>query len=150
MEKSQILRGMATMSFYADDVTEAKKWYSKLLGIQPYFERPDSDNPAYIEFRIGDYQHELGIIDRRFAPGKATAGPGGAVLFWHVDDVASALEKLKEMGAREYEPLINREAGFITASVLYPFGNILGIMYNPHYLEMLNSQEPAYSELGHS
>jgi hypothetical protein len=27
--------------------------------------------------------------------------------------------------------------GFITASVVDPFGNILGIMYNPHYLEVL-------------
>ena len=43
------------------------------------------------------------------------------------------------MGAKEYEPLTKREAGFITASVLDPFGNILGLMYNPHYLEILAS-----------
>jgi predicted enzyme related to lactoylglutathione lyase len=62
------------------------------------------------------------------------------VLFWHVDDVAVALEKVKSKGAKEYEPLIKREAGFVTASVIDPFGNILGLMYNPHYLEVL---EPA-------
>jgi hypothetical protein len=28
---------------------------------------------------------------------------------------------------------------FITASVVDPFGNILGIMYNPRYLEILGS-----------
>jgi hypothetical protein len=50
------------------------------------------------------------------------------------------LEKLKDMGAKEYEPLTRRgEAGFVTASVVDPFGNILGIMYNPHYLEVLAS-----------
>jgi hypothetical protein len=27
----------------------------------------------------------------------------------------------------------------VTASVVDPFGNILGIMYNPHYLEVLGS-----------
>ncbi len=44
------------------------------------------------------------------------------------------------MGAKEYEPLTKRgEVGFITASVVDPFGNILGIMYNPHYLEILRS-----------
>jgi hypothetical protein len=43
------------------------------------------------------------------------------------------------MGAREYEPLTPREAGFITASVVDPFGNVLGIMYNPHYLEVVES-----------
>ena len=137
--KKTLLRGLATVNFYATDLKGAKKWYSELLGIEPYFQRPDSENPAYIEFRLGDYQHELGIIDSKYAPKGATAiGPGGAVVYWHVDDVAAALEKVKAMGANEFEPLTKRgESGFITASVLDPFGNILGIMYNPHYLEIL-------------
>jgi hypothetical protein len=33
----------------------------------------------------------------------------------------------------------NRGPGFVTASVTDPFGNILGIMYNKHYLEVLGS-----------
>jgi len=139
MNKTQTLRGMATVSFWADDLKAARDWYRELLGIDPYFERPNSNNPAYIEFRFGDYQHELGIIDRKFAPKGAGNGTGGAVLFWHVDDIDATLTRLIAMGAREYEPLIAREAGFITASVVDPFGNILGIMYNPHYLEILKS-----------
>jgi predicted enzyme related to lactoylglutathione lyase len=68
----------------------AKKWYSELLGIEPYFERPDSEHPAYIEFPLGDYQQEFGIIDSEYAPkGAAAAGPGGALVYWHVDDVAA-------------------------------------------------------------
>ena len=133
-------RGLATVNFYAADLKAAKKWYSELLGIEPYFERPDSEHPAYIEFRLGDYQHELGIIDSKYTPKGAAPGPGGAVVYWHVDDVAATLEKVTGMGAKEYEPLTSRgEAGFITASVVDPFGNILGIMYNPHYLEILGS-----------
>ena len=31
-----------------------------------------------------------------------------------------------------------RGGGFITASVVDPFGNVLGIMYNPHYLDVLD------------
>jgi hypothetical protein len=27
--------------------------------------------------------------------------------------------------------------GFVTATVVDPFGNILGVMHNPHYLDML-------------
>jgi predicted enzyme related to lactoylglutathione lyase len=132
-----MLRGITTISFWADDLAAAKQWYSELLGIEPYFQRPDAEHPAYIEFRLGDYQHELGIIDRKYAPKAAKAGPGGAVVYWHVDDVAATLEKVKAKGAKEYEPLTKREAGFITASVVDPFGNILGLMYNPHYLEVL-------------
>jgi hypothetical protein len=32
---------------------------------------------------------------------------------------------------------------FVTASVVDPFGNILGVMYNPHYLEVLGSSREA-------
>jgi hypothetical protein len=28
----------------------------------------------------------------------------------------------------------------VTAAVVDPFGNVLGIMYNPHYLEILHSR----------
>lgn len=136
---TQTLRGFATVSFYADDMKAARDWYTELLGIEAYFQRPDAENPAYIEFRVGDYQHELGIIDRKYAPPTAGKGTGGAVLFWHVDDIDGMLERVKGMGATEYEPLTNREAGFITASVVDPFGNILGLMYNPHYLKVLES-----------
>lgn len=144
MTDPQILRGLTTISFWAADLEAAKQWYTELLGIAPYFERLGPDGkPAYIEFRLGDYQHELGIIHHNYAPKDAAAGPGGAVIYWHVDDVAAALEKVKSLGAIEYQPLTPREAGFITASVLDPFGNILGLMYNPHYLEILTATRQA-------
>lgn len=134
MTNTPILRGITTLSFFAADLVAAKKWYTDLLGVEPYFERP-----GYIEYRLGDYQHELGIIDSNYAPKGSTAAPGGAIVYWHVDDVAAAREKLMVMGAKEYEPLTPRGEGFITASVIDPFGNILGIMYNAHYLEVLNA-----------
>jgi predicted enzyme related to lactoylglutathione lyase len=140
MKKSS-LRGFCTISFWADDVSAAAKWYTELLGIEPYFVRPEEGTPQYVEFRLGDYQHELGIIDKKFQPKPANVGTGGAVAYWHVDDIAAALERVKALGAKEYEPLIEREAGFKTASVVDPFGNVLGLMYNPHYLEVLSSKQ---------
>jgi predicted enzyme related to lactoylglutathione lyase len=135
-----MLRGFATISYWADDVEAAKNWYAELLGIQPYFIRPQEGPPAYVEFRVGDYQDELGIIDRRYAPQGAAGGPGGAVMHWHVDDVQATFQRLLSMGATEYQPVTKRgEAGWVTASVVDPFGNVLGIIYNPHYLEMLAS-----------
>jgi hypothetical protein len=53
------------------------------------------------------------------------------------------LERLKAMGAKEYEPLTPRGEGFITAAVVDPFGNVLGIMYSPHYLKILDSAKKA-------
>lgn len=132
-----MLRGPATINIWADDVEAARRWYAELLGAEPYFERPGGGRPAaYYEFRVGDHQTELGIIDRRHAPPAAATTPGGAVLHWHVDDVRAALERLLAMGATPYQPLTEHGEGFVTASVVDPFGNVLGVMYNRHYLEV--------------
>ncbi|HEV8651796.1 MAG TPA: VOC family protein [Actinomycetes bacterium] len=131
-----MLRGLSQLIIFADDMAAAKRWYTELLGMEPYFERFGPDGSlAYMEFRIGDYQHELGVIDRRYAPHGA-AGPAGAVVNWHVDDVTATLEKLLSMGAKEHEARTERGAGFVTASVVDPFGNILGITYSPHFLHV--------------
>ncbi|MEV0585753.1 VOC family protein [Nonomuraea sp. NPDC050310] len=132
-----MLRGPATVNLWADDMEAAKTWYSELLGAQPYFERPGNGQPAaYYEWRFGDYETELGIIDRRYAPPGPDA-PGGIVLHWYVDDVQAALDRLLELGAKPYMPLTEQGPGFVTASVVDPFGNILGVMHNVHYQEVL-------------
>ncbi|MEH1165377.1 VOC family protein [Micromonospora sp. CPCC 205539] len=138
------LRGFATLNFWADDVAAATAWYAEFLGTEAYFLRPGPDGrPAYTEFRIGDYQGELGIIDRRYAPPGATE-PGGAVMHWHVDDLEATVARLLAMGATEYQPITpHGDEGFITAAVVDPFGNVLGVMNNPHYLEILSTVKPA-------
>ena len=88
---------------------------------------------------LNDQPTSWGLIDRRYAPPDAAAGPGGAVAYWHVDDVAAALERLRSMGATDYQPLTEREAGFATAAVVDPFGNVLGLMHSPHWLAQLPS-----------
>lgn len=141
MATTPSLRGLSTINFYADDLAAARKWYAEFLGIDAYFAFPQTGAPAYIEFRIGDYQHELGFIDRKYAPKKAAPGPGGAITYWHVDDIEAVYQRLLSLGATEYEPITKRgTAGFVTASVVDPFGNVLGIMYNPHYLEVLKGK----------
>jgi len=138
-----MFRGFATISFFADDLAAARAWYAELLGVQPYYSFPPAPaEPGYVEFRVGDDEDELGIIDRRYAPRSAGDGPGGAVMFWHVDDLHETLATLLRMGAVEHEPLTEREAGFATASVVDPFGNVLGVMHNPHYLEVLARRDP--------
>jgi predicted enzyme related to lactoylglutathione lyase len=139
------LRGFSTINYWADDVAAAVAWYTEFLGVEPYFKRSGPHGHlAYAEFRVGDYQAELGIVDRRFAPPGAASEPGGAVMYWHVDDLGATMERLLSMGAREYQPITPRgEAGFVTAAVADPFGNVLGVMYNPHYLDVLASAKQA-------
>ncbi|MBV8718839.1 MAG: VOC family protein [Chloroflexi bacterium] len=135
-----MLRGLSTITFFADDLSAAQRWYTEFLGIEPYFARSVEGALAYVEFRIGDYQHELGIIDARFAPGGRTASAGGAIAYWHVDDVGATVERLVALGAMVLEPVVERGPGFVTASVVDPFGNILGVMYNQHYLDVAGAR----------
>ncbi|GCE50293.1 putative enzyme related to lactoylglutathione lyase [Thermosporothrix hazakensis] len=136
MSNGTRLRGFATVNFYAADLEAAKQWYTRFLDTEPYFHVP-----GYIEFRLGDYQHEFGIIDSRYAPPGATQGPAGAIIYWHVDDIKATLAKLLDMGATLYQDITTRGEGFITASVVDPFGNILGIMQNAHYVQVLNERK---------
>jgi predicted enzyme related to lactoylglutathione lyase len=140
MSDKQTLRGLTTVSFYASDLEAAKKWYSDFLNTQPYFEVQ-----GYIEFKLGDYQHELGIIDSKYAPDGAAQKTAGAIVYWHVDNLQQTLDRLLALGATLYQPVIDRSGGkgaFVTASVVDPFGNILGIMTNKHYLEIFAQNNP--------
>ncbi len=126
---------MANVSYWAADWQAAKDWYTELIGFEPYFLRD-----GYAEWRLGDDQDELGLIDSRYRPPGAASGPGGVVLYWHVDDVQGMFDRLLSMGAIEHERPQDRGMGFVTATVVDPFGNLLGIMYNPHYVEMLGGK----------
>lgn len=147
-----MLRGLTTVVYPTPDLAAAKSWYAELLGIEPYFDRT-----AYAEFRLGDYEHELGLLDTSFAgeltaddpavddpaaqPG--TAVPAGAavapgvIVYWHVDDVPVTLNRLVSLGATLHHPPRDFGEGFVGAAVIDPFGNVLGIMDNPHYLDVL-------------
>ena len=133
------LRGFCTLNFWADDVSAARDWYAEFLGTEAYFDRPGPDGrPAYVEFRIGDSLDEFGIIDSRYRPAGAADQPGGAVMHWHVDDLPGTVQRLLDRGATAYLPITDQgDSGYITASVVDPFGNVLGVMTNPHYLEIL-------------
>ncbi|MBV9787806.1 MAG: VOC family protein, partial [Chloroflexi bacterium] len=67
----------------------------------------------------------------------------GASVNWHVDDLPAALERVLALGATQLEPITKRGEGFVTASVVDPFGNVLGLMYNQHYLDMLAATKNA-------
>ncbi|MER6305834.1 VOC family protein [Streptomyces sp. NPDC001739] len=116
-------RGLATIRYHADSLDAARAWYTEVLGVEPYFVREE-----YIEFRLGDHLQEFGIS-------RTPSAPAGVVAYWHVDDVDAAMARLLKLGAKEHEPL--RDYGdFRAGAVLDPFGNILGVMHNPHYVQM--------------
>ncbi|MFJ3406912.1 VOC family protein [Promicromonospora sp. NPDC090134] len=134
------LRGFSTINYWADDVAAASAWYTEVLGVEPYFQRSGPDGtPAYAEFRIGDHEAELGLVSRAYAPPGLPDQPGGALMYWHVDDLRGTVARLLDLGATEYQPVTERGHDFVTAAVVDPFGNVLGVMYNPHYVEQFGA-----------
>jgi predicted enzyme related to lactoylglutathione lyase len=116
-------QGLRTVLYHAPDLDKAKAWYSQVLGISPYF-----DQPFYVGFSVGGY--ELGLDpDASTTPG----GSGGVIVYWGVADAQAALARLLSLGATERSSIQDVGDGIRVATVLDPFGNIFGIIQNPHF-----------------
>ncbi len=115
--------GLRTAKYTAPDIAKAKAWYAEVLGVQPYF-----DEPFYVGFNVGGF--ELGITPDSAAGGKrAEAG----VAYWGVSNADSSYARLLRMGATEHEKIQDVGEGIRIGSVWDPFGNVLGVIENPHF-----------------
>jgi predicted enzyme related to lactoylglutathione lyase len=115
--------GLRTAAYQVRNLEEAKNWYSRVLDLQPYF-----DQPFYVGFRCCGF--ELGIVpDAHAGPNRAPAG----VAYWGVADAQAAYKRLIELGAKELEPVQDVGGGILIGSVHDPFGNVLGVIQNPHF-----------------
>lgn len=115
--------GLRTAKYSAKDLAAAKRWYSEVTGMPPYF-----DQPFYVGFNIGGF--ELGITpDGDAAASRAEAG----VAYWGVSDARAAYARLIQMGASDHEPIQDVGEGILIGSVHDPFGNVLGVIQNPHF-----------------
>lgn len=126
-----VFRGIANVNLIAPDMDRAVAWYTDVMGAEPYFVRPDSGTPQYAEWRFGDDEDELALMDASFRP--VPPGPGSVLVHLHADDVRSELDRLTSLGATEYDPVIERGEGWFTASVVDPFGNLIGLIQSPHW-----------------
>ncbi|SDD40805.1 Uncharacterized conserved protein PhnB, glyoxalase superfamily [Geodermatophilus telluris] len=125
------LRGIASITYWADDVAAAAAWYTEFLGAGPVFTRPGANGQlGYAAFAV-DERTRLAIAGRATAPPGAALEPGGAVGHWRVDDLDAVLDQLAAMGAKEWIPL-TPHGPVVSASVLDPFGNVLGLISDNH------------------
>jgi predicted enzyme related to lactoylglutathione lyase len=120
---NQPFLGLRTVIYHAPDLAKAKAWYSSILGTEPYF-----DQPFYVGYNVGGY--ELGLDpDASSTPG----GNQGSITYWGVAGAQAAFDRLISLGARERSAVRGVGEGIRVATVLDPFGNILGIIENPHF-----------------
>jgi len=55
------------------------------------------------------------------------------VSYWGVEDIQETFNRLIALGAIENEKPYNVGGEIMTATVKDPFGNVIGLIYNPHF-----------------
>lgn len=115
--------GLRTTIYNVGDIKEATEWYSKAFGANPYF-----NEPYYVGFNIGGY--ELGLRPE----GQLTTNKVASVVaYWGVENIQEVYERLINLGATENEKPYNVGGEIMTATVKDPFGNLLGLIFNPYF-----------------
>jgi predicted enzyme related to lactoylglutathione lyase len=115
--------GLRTVVYHVNDLARARAWYQDVLGIAPYF-----DQPFYVGFNVGGYEFGLHPPSTQ-----RPSGAGGAIAYWGVRDVEATFRRLVERGATAVEAVQDVGEGIQVASVTDPFGNLLGLIHNPHF-----------------
>ena len=115
--------GLRTAIYHVGDINKAKEWYTSILGFGPYF-----DEPFYVGFNVGGY--ELGL-----QPGgtDSSGTAEGVVAYWGVENAETAIQRVLDLGATKHEDVQDVGGGIKVATVKDPFGNIFGVIENPHF-----------------
>jgi predicted enzyme related to lactoylglutathione lyase len=112
-------QGIRTIIYPVTDIAQAKMFYSKLLGVEPYM-----DEAYYVGFRIED--QEIGLDPHGHA--KGMTGPVG---YWQVNDIRNSLQSLLDSGAQVQQTVRDVGGGKLIASLKDADGNVIGLMQIP-------------------
>lgn len=115
--------GLRTAIYKVGDINTATEWYSKAFRTQPYFEEP-----FYVGFNIEGY--ELGLQPEQIP---TTEKQESVTVLWGVEDIHLEYKRLLDLGASEHEKPMNVGGELMVASVIDPWGNVLGLIYNPEF-----------------
>jgi predicted enzyme related to lactoylglutathione lyase len=117
-----MIQGLRTVIYQVDDLPAAKDWYSQILGSAPYF-----DEPFYVGFNIGGFELGLDPNSENVAKGN------NAIAYWGVADIQNASQRLQNSGAETIAEATNVGEEIFVAQFKDPFGNVFGIIENPHF-----------------
>ena len=123
-KKSTHFHGLRTVVYFVRDVKKARAWYVKVLGIKPYFDMPQ----FYVGFNVGGY--ELGLHPDEH---KRSKNYGGVDAYWGVTNADEAYKRLIKLGAKSFTPVQDVGGGIKLGVVKDPFGNLFGVIENPHF-----------------
>ncbi|QNJ97929.1 Glyoxalase-like domain protein [Constantimarinum furrinae] len=115
--------GLRTTIYKVADLKEAKSWYSKAFEVTPYF-----DEPFYVGFNIGGF--ELGLLPEEQPQ---TEKSDNVLSYWGVKHIQKQYQRILDLGATAHEAPTNVGGELMVASVRDPWGNVIGLIYNPYF-----------------
>mgnify|MGYP000045827607 CR=1 FL=1 len=116
-----MFQGLRTVIYHVppSDLPKAVEWFTGVAGHPPYF-----SEPFYVGFEVGGY--ELGVWPDEKRPGSVTT-------YWGTPDINAEYARLIALGAKPNEEITDVGDGIRVASFFTPFGNVVGIIENPHF-----------------
>jgi lactoylglutathione lyase len=114
--------GLRTVIYKVGDISKAKEWYIKVFQAMPNF-----DQPFYVGFTIAG--HELGLLP----DDKNIEKSENIIAYWGVENIESEYKRFLEIGALGNTLPKDVGGNIITATLKDPWGNILGLIQNPHF-----------------
>jgi predicted enzyme related to lactoylglutathione lyase len=115
--------GLRTTIYKVGDLQKATEWYTQAFETEPYF-----NEPYYVGFNIKGYELGLQPEDEPSVDKRETV-----VAYWGVENIQEVFDRLISIGATEYEKPYNVGEELFTATVKDPFGNIIGLIFNPYF-----------------
>ena len=112
-----IFNKLRTVIYHVNDIDEAREWYIRATGIEPYF-----NESFYVGFDINGFELGLDPDGSHFTTGNQT------VSYWSVDNVSDVSVKLVGLGAKLIQPKTNVGGSIEVAIIEDPFGNRVGLI----------------------
>lgn len=113
------IRAIATVIFPTSNLEQSKSWWTKALGIGPYF-----DQPFYVGYDVNGY--ELGLN-----PG--AAADSGPVAYFRVENIAVSFARFVGQGCIVVSEVNDVGDGIKVADLRNPDGFVFGLIENPNF-----------------
>ena len=115
--------GLRTTIYKVPDLQKAKSWYATAFNTKPYF-----DEPFYVGFNIEGY--ELGLLPDE---SNKNTESDNVLTYWGAEEIRTEYDRLLSLGAVEHEKPSDVGGDIMTATVRDPWGNVIGLIYNPNF-----------------
>ena len=109
-------QGIRTVLHPVSDLATARAVYTALLGVPP-----QTDESYYVGYEVAG--QSIGLV-----PAGGPQSMAAPVAYWQVPDIEAKLAEVTAAGATVREPAHDVGGGRLTATIIDPDGNVLGLL----------------------